>query len=487
MARARRLPTRTKIVATVGPSVHGLTKLRSLVRAGVDVLRVNFSHGTHADHAAAIRDGRRAAKLEERPLALLADLQGPKIRVGDLEGDEPILLKRGERFVIVADESVVGHAGRVGCSYADLARDVHDGDRILLDDGSLELEVRATEGKEVVTRVRYGGLLWPHKGINLPGTAVTAPSLGKKDLADLAFAVEAGVDYVALSFVRNADEVERLRRRIAKLGSDALVIAKIERAEAVERIESIVEAADGIMVARGDMGVELGAESVPGIQKRLIRVCIAKAKPVITATQMLETMRASPRPTRAEASDVANAIYDGTSALMLSAETATGKYPVLAVRTMDRIARRTESEIFARGSRHPSQRVGDTARRQESDVLPIADVAVAAAAKAARDGEARIVCVFTETGRTARLLARERLGARLIAFTPTPRTYQRLALHWGIVPLLTRKARTIAQMYEDADELLVDTEHAQAGDRAVFLAGTVQVAGATNTVTIREL
>lgn len=482
----KRIATRTKIVATLGPSSRSLAQIRELIRAGVDVFRINFSHGVPSEHGTAIRNVRRGARLESRPVAILADLQGPKIRIGALENGGPVLLKRGEPLVIVADPTLIGVEGRVGCTYEGLPNDVVKGDRILLDDGGLEVKVVRVTDDEVHTKVRYGGLLRPGKGINLPGTEVSAPSLGQKDLFDLDFALTHEVDYIALSFVRSVADVRGLRRRIAAFGADVEIIAKIERPEAIENLEAIVDESDGVMVARGDMGVELGPEAVPVIQKRIIRSCIERAKPVITATQMLESMIDHPRPTRAEASDVANAIYDGSSALMLSAETAAGQYPELVVRTMDRIARRTESELYSGEGR--IQRLSDFRRkRRPGEDLPISVAAVSAAALASYASGAKLVVCFTETGRTAKLLARERLPARLMAFTPRSRTYHRLSLHWGINPMLTKRARTPEQMYRFAEEQLLAAGHAKIGDRIVYLAGTLQVAGATNSLTIREI
>lgn len=486
-SRKSKIAARTKIVATLGPGTRELETICKLIRAGVNVFRVNFSHGVPSEHSAVIRRVRKAARMESAPIAILADLQGPKMRIGAIEDDGPLQLKRGAPFVIVADKSLIGVDGRVGCTYSGLPNDVDVGDRILLDDGGLELTVTDVAGREVHTKVRYGGLLRPGKGINLPGTKVSAPSLGPKDLFDLDFALTHEVDYIALSFVRSVEDVRDLRKRITAFGADVEIIAKIERPEAVEDLENIIDASDGVMVARGDMGVELGPEAVPVIQKRIIRECIQRAKPVITATQMLESMVDHPRPTRAEASDVANAIYDGSSAVMLSAETAVGRYPVITVKTMERIARHTEQELYGSNSSRQRRRSDFNRRQRHDDTVPISDAAVSSAAMAAVASGAKLVACFTETGKTAKLLARERLAPRLIAFTPHARTYHRLSLHWGIYPMLTKRARTPEQMYRYAEEQLLSLRLAKVGDRIVYLAGTLQVAGATNSLTIREI
>ena len=482
--RARRMPTRTKIVATLGPASKTLSVVRKLIRSGVDVFRINFSHGEATQHEGTARLVRRASKLENTPVAILADLQGPKIRIGKL--DEPIELKKGQRFVISADPKCVPDATRVSCTYERLAKDVRPGEPILIDDGRVELKVIAVEGKDVVTRVRYDGVVSSGKGINLPGTKISSPSLTPKDLADLAVAVSLDVDYVALSFVRKAADVKSLSRWLARADCDAEVIAKIERPEAIDELDEIIDASGGVMIARGDMGVELGPEAVPGMQKRIIRHCVRAAKPVITATQMLESMTTAARPTRAEASDVANAIYDGSSALMLSGETAVGANPVLAVQTMDRIARQTEAEIFRPGKRHPSQRQDDL-RRVISGGLSVAEATVAAAARAALEVDARMVVVSTETGATAKRLARERLPCRLVAMTSRQSTLRKLSLHWGIIPMLTKKARSADQLYSLAEERIRESGHGRRGDHIVIVAGTVPAAGATNTITIRKI
>jgi pyruvate kinase len=444
----------------------------------VSVFRLNLSHGTHDEHRQDVQAIRAQATAASRAVGILADLQGPKIRVGRLRGGHPVLLQQGERFDIVADPALAGTAKQVGCSYPAIAAEVSPGEPLLLDDGNLELRVVEVQGPRVTTEVVVGGLLREHKGINLPGTRVQAPSLSDKDLADLQWAIEQQVDFVALSFVRTAAEVQALQERLLAAGSPAEVIAKIERPEAIENIAEIIDRADGIMVARGDLGVELGPESVPTLQKQIIQQCIAHAKPVITATQMMESMVENPRPTRAEASDVANAVYDGSSALMLSAETAIGRDPARAVGTMQRLALQTEKDIFA-VSQHPARRQGD---------LPpgtVAEATVAAAARAALQVDAAAIATFTETGATAKLLARERLRIPLVAFTASPETYARLTLQWGIRPRRMRRVQSVVEMQEWAEQRLLQDGLVKPGDRLVLIAGTVKVSGATNTMMIR--
>ncbi len=482
-----RYPNRTKIVATLGPASRGDAKIAKLIRAGVDVFRLNAAHCDHTTLERDVRTIRRVAKALRTHTGVLVDLQGPKIRLGAFAGDEPIFIRRGDRLVLSVAPGVVGRAARggepirLGCGYRGLAQDVRPRERILLDDGYLELRVESVEGTEVTTRVLHGGLLKQHKGINLPRSTVRASPISSKDIADLGCALRAGVDFVALSFVREADDVLKLRKRIARLGADTQVIAKIERREAIQNLRAIVEAADGIMVARGDMGVELGAENVPGLQKHIIRVCLECRKPVITATQMLESMITNPRPTRAEASDVANAIYDGTSSVMLSAETATGKHPVRAVQIMDRIVRSAEKDLFV-GFEHTRQR-----RRRPSREAPVTLATVRAAAYAALDVKARAIAVFTESGNTAVLMAGERTATHVFAFSPHVRTLQRLALVWGVYGIKLSRFRTSHEMTLDGERLLHERGLVQKGERVVVVSGSIRQSGLTSMMHIRTL
>ncbi|MEI6310406.1 MAG: pyruvate kinase, partial [bacterium] len=415
---------RTKIVATLGPASDSEETLRGLIRGGVDVVRLNFSHGRAEEHQARLELVRRLAAEEGRAVAILQDLQGPKIRTGRLVGGGPVQLVEGA-FLTLSNEPMEGTAERVSTSYPSLPEDVKQGDRILVDDGLLELRVEAVTGGEVRTEVMHGGPLGEHKGINLPGVAVSAPALGEKDLRDLALGLQMGVDYVALSFVREAEDLRKLRRVIEAAGSDTPIIAKLEKPEALAQLGEILAACEGVMVARGDLGVELSPEAVPSAQKRIIEAANRAAKPVITATQMLESMIDHPRPTRAEASDVANAIFDGTGALMLSGETAVGRFPLETIRTMNAIACQAEGELSHWGHRW--------ARDTHTDLT--SQAVAHAAVDLAEDLGVALIVAFTRGGATARYLAQLRPAVPILAFTPRLETYRRLALYWGVVPL----------------------------------------------------
>ncbi|HEV7499234.1 MAG TPA: pyruvate kinase, partial [Vicinamibacteria bacterium] len=417
---------RTKIVATIGPASRERKVLESLAQAGVDVVRLNFSHGDHEQHLEVMQATREIAAHLGRPIALLQDLSGPKIRIGRLKDDKPVELREGARVTITTDESIEGTDKIISTTYEPLPRDVSPRDRILLDDGNLELRVVRASLHEVECEVVDGGWLKPKKGMNLPGVKLSTPALTEKDRRDLAFGVKNGVDYVALSFVRQAADVGECKALVKSLGGTCPVIAKIEKREAIDNLAAILEAADGVMVARGDLGVELSTEEVPTLQKRIIERANEAGKVVITATQMLESMVDNPRPTRAEASDVANAILDGTDGIMLSAETASGRYPVEAVATMARIALYTEEQygIF---------------RTPERVSIPTASVVANALARVARTVAEELGCkliiAFTESGTTAHLLSTYRPRAPIAAVTYNPDTYRRLGLWWGVVPV----------------------------------------------------
>ena len=477
---------RTKIVATLGPASNTSSMIAQLVRAGVDVFRLNCAHADHETLVRTIIMIRQVAQKEGHAVGVLADLQGPKIRVGKLKNAEPIYLKRGAQVVIDATPGVVGEANgageiRIGTIYRHLARDVKPKERILLDDGNLELRVLRVDGDEIHTRVVYGGMLHQFKGINLPGSKVSTSCLSPKDLADLKVVLAAGVDFVALSFVRAPEDVVELRRHITRAKGDVQIIAKIERPEAVGCLPEILAVADGLMVARGDMGVEMGPAAVPPVQKRIIAMCNEARKPVITATQMLESMVLNPRPTRAEASDVANAIYDGTSAVMLSAETASGKHPVRSVQTMEKIIRTAEKSCYTG--------MGERMRRRPmgSKSSSVAQATVRAAAYAAYESHARLIAVYTETGTTANLLAGERPPTHILAFTPSQRTMQRLSLTWGITTRKIPPKRTAHALTVAGDRILRVEGWMRKGDRLVQIAGTIRETGLTNTMSIREL
>jgi pyruvate kinase len=467
---------RTKIVATIGPASREPEVLERLITAGVDVVRLNFSHGTQEGHGAVIADVRRIADRVGRPVAVLQDLCGPKIRVGELKGGNPIDLRAGAPLVIVTDASFEGDESAIATTYEALARDVKPKDRILLDDGNLELEVRAVKDGRVECVVVRGGSLKPHKGMNLPGVALSTPALTAKDRLDLAFGLRNDVDYLALSFVRRAADVTETKALIASLGGSAPVIAKIEKREAIDDLEAIVAAADGVMVARGDLGVELSTEEVPTLQKRIIQMTSLAGKVVITATQMLESMVASARPTRAEASDVANAILDGTDAVMLSAETATGRYPVEAVETMARIASYTEEHWT------PPALAKVTAGRS-----PAARSLAHVARTVAEELGCRLIVVFTESGATAELASTYQPVAHVVAITPRATTFRRLALWWGVVPLLTTEASTTDEMIERGQALLKERGLARPGEQVVMLAGQSRMMGATDMLRVHTI
>src|ERR1700727_2008478 len=414
---------RAKIVATLGPASSTPEIFRQLLRAGLDVARLNFSHGTHAQKADLIRMVRTIAKQEGKPICILADLQGPKIRTGKLKDHKPVLLVAGKRLTITPRE-IEGTAALVGTVFKTLAENLEPGSRILLSDGLIELRVESVKGVDVVCEIINGGMLGENKGINLPGIAVNVPSLTEKDEEDLIFAVSQGVDTVAVSFVRTAADVRHVKNRLAALKSDAWVVAKLEKPQAIEHLDSILEVTDAIMVARGDLGVEVPPEKVPAIQKLVIRRASAHRKPVITATQMLESMIENPRPTRAEASDVANAVYDGTDAVMLSAESAAGKYPVEAVKMMDRIVVESEAVMLAEP---------DTYRRRSAHVrLSISETICESMAHAAEDLDIGAIAVFTETGTTARQLSKWRPKPPIYALSSVPKVIRRMNLLWGV-------------------------------------------------------
>ncbi|MHB8839768.1 MAG: pyruvate kinase [Gemmatimonadaceae bacterium] len=463
---------RTKVVCTIGPASSDPDMLRALMQAGLDVARINFSHGTHEQHAARIADIRRLASELNRPVAILGDLQGPRIRVGHLEN--PIQLQEGAEVTLAREG--IARPSDIPVTYDDLARDVSAGVRILLDDGLLALDVLAVDGDFVRCVVVYGGPLKSHKGLNLPGVKVSAPTLTEKDHADIAFAIEHQLDYLALSFVRQPSDMATLRALVPK---GMLLVAKIEKDSALHDIEEILKASDAVMVARGDLGVELPFEEVPIAQKRIIALANRFGRPVITATQMLESMITNPRPTRAEASDVANAIFDGTDAVMLSAETASGAYPKLAVEAMVRIALEAE--------RHPVPR-GVGADRVEAGQASVEETIAGATVTAVRMVGAVAVAVFTKSGFAARIVAARRPGVPIIAFTDQARTYRQLALVWGVTPVLVPHADTYEQMSWSARGICVDLGFAKPGDRVVMTAGVpFDVPGTTNTLKVETV
>ena len=468
---------RTKIIATIGPSCADEAQLTRMMRAGMDVARLNFSHGNRATHARAIRSIRRVASRVGRPVGLLLDLQGPKLRVGEFRGGSAFL-RQGEE-PLVTNRRVRGTHELIPAVYSGLMRDVRVGDRILLDDGQLELRVLRREKRGLRCRVVVGGRLKDHKGLNLPGVTLSADSLTAKDRGDLSFGLSMGIDFVALSFVRSAADILRLRRLLRAAQRPPMVIAKIERREAIENLEAILGVADGVMVARGDLGVEYPPERVPILQKRIIQRANAREVLVITATQMLESMVSSPRPTRAEASDVANAIFDGTDAVMLSAETAVGRYPDRAVRVMGRIASEAEEVTIPMLRRRTADHPGALA----SPTHALAHTAY----QAAHELRAKILAVFTHTGYSARLASKARPSAPIIALTPLESTCQRLTLSWGVTPVQVPAWRTAEGMVEAGMRQLLQKKLIRRGEWVVAVAGTTTRAGGTNLLRIVQV
>ncbi|HEX5236208.1 MAG TPA: pyruvate kinase [Silvibacterium sp.] len=469
---------RAKIVGTLGPASSEESTFRALVRAGLDVARLNFSHGTHPEKLKLIEMVRKVATEEGKHICILGDLQGPKIRTGRLENRTPVHLEAGQKITITPRD-IPGTANVLSTTFATLAENLSSGARILLADGLIELRVLAVTGDDVDCEVINGGLLGENKGINLPGIPVRVPSLTEKDEADLAFAVKNGVDAIAVSFVRTGDDVKHVKQRISALNSDTWVIAKLEKPQAIEHLEEILDAADGIMVARGDLGVEMPPEKVPAIQKHIIRRALEHRKPVITATQMLESMVENPRPTRAEASDVANAIYDGTDAVMLSAESAAGKYPVEAVKMMERIVVESESQI--------RETISPSDGRPSHLRLSVAETICESMAHAAQDLDVKAIAVFTETGTTARQLSKYRPGPPIYALSSIDPVIHRMNLLWGVHPIKCAKAHTAEEMVDMAEHLLEQGGHAGPQDIIGIVAGTRTRSGSTNFLRLHVL
>jgi len=452
---------RTKIVCTLGPSSWSPERIDSLIQAGMDVARINFSHGDLERHAETIRNVREASARAGRPIAVLGDLQGPKIRVGVLPA--PVELKPGDRVVFAPEGE---HApGELPTTFHELAQDVEVGDVVLLADGLMELIVEEVTRPRVAMRVIHGGELTSNKGINLPGTAVSIPSLTEKDLRDLEFALEQQVDYLALSFVRSPEDVKDLVSRIPPGGP--LVVVKVEKGMALENLSEILKVSSAAMVARGDLGVELPFERVPLAQKRMIQLANQGSRPVITATQMLESMIENPRPTRAEASDVANAIIDGTDAVMLSAETATGKFPVQAVQAMDRIAQELEDSHILESGPHYDMPID----AGEDGRTPTERAIAGATVEAVRRLKAPLILTFTTSGSTARVVSSFRPPVPILAITDNLRTYQQLALVWGVIPVVCSEDATFTEMLACGRDEAIKRGLAQPGDRVVVTAG----------------
>src|SRR5262245_28529149 len=457
---------RTKIVATIGPASSSPETIGALIEAGMDGARLNMSHGAHDDHrmrAALVREAESAAG---RPIALIADLQGPKLRLGDLE--QPVMLQRGSEVVIAGEDGA--QDGDLPISPAVLGSVLQVGNEVLIDDGHVRLRVQDVQRGRARCQVVSGGVVSSHKGVNLPGVPLPIPSITRKDLDDLEFALELGVDFVALSFVRSASDVRALRTLIEARGSNAHVIAKIEKAEAIAALDEILAESDAVMVARGDLGVEIGSADVPLLQKRIISRALERGRPVITATQMLESMIHQTEPTRAEASDVANAVLDGTSAVMLSGETAVGEYPVEAVETMDVIARAVEPSL---GYRHEIP--------EASDAPSVGNAMSNAACDLAEALRAAAILVPTFSGRTASMVARLRPRRPIVGLSHHQYALQQMAVEWGVTPLFIDEQPTVEDLWSLSIEAAREAGAVQTGDRVVITAGTaVNVAGSTN-------
>jgi pyruvate kinase len=455
---------RAKIVATIGPACSDEETIRNLLKAGMDVARLNFSHGTHPQHANVFKKLHQAARDLELPITILQDLQGPKIRTGQLENGQ-VELAAGQPLTLTT-EPILGNEHIVPVDFPELIPSAKTGGRILLDDGNLELAIIGVKGNRVETRVVVGGVLKPHKGVNLPGADLDIPGFTEKDREDLVFGLDLGVDAIAVSFVRSEKDIQSVRQAIQELDpshNNLPIIAKLERPQALNNLEAIVAEADGVMVARGDLGVELSAEFVPIAQKEIIAAANRQAKVVITATQMLESMIQNPRPTRAEASDVANAIFDGSDAVMLSGETATGKYPVQSVETMNAIVLQAEAHIQEWGHWQGLKPGKD----QEDDAFYLTQ----AARELAHDRNVAAIAVFTKSGRTALLMSKARPEVPILAFTPERKTYSKLNLYWGVSPNLVPHTDTIEAMLEVVEASMLASSDIQSGQQVVLICG----------------
>jgi pyruvate kinase len=458
----------SKIVCTIGPASCTPRIIRKLFEAGLDVARLNFSHGTHEGHAQTIAMLREASGSLKKPIGILADLQGPKIRTGVLAGGGTVVLEAGQRFVITTSK-ILGDSTRVNTTFHSLPREVKPGDRVLLSDGLIELRVEKTTMNEVICEVVNGGVLGEHKGINLPGVNLHVPALTEKDRQDLRFALKHKVDYIAASFVRRAADVLVATELVRRAGGNTPVIAKLEKPEAIENLDEILRVSEGVMVARGDLGVEMSPERVPVVQKNIIARAREMRRPVITATQMLESMTENPRPTRAEASDVANAIFDGTDAVMLSAETATGKYPVEAVTMMARIIEEAEASIH------------EFPRPAAQEKLKVAETVAELVCHASRELHMKLIAVFTHSGFTARLVSRYRPLVPIVAFSPEQETRRRMSLLWGVTARSIVDIKKIDGLAAIAEKRLIEERLVRKGDVIGIVAGTpMGIRGTTN-------
>jgi pyruvate kinase len=464
---------RAKLICTLGPATESEDIIKNLVDAGMNIARINFSHGDHDHFKQLITTVRTVSAKTGRTISILGDICGPKIRIGDIEGGS-FHLEKGDTLTVTTRE-VIGKPGLVSTTYPNFVSDIDQGIHVLIDDGAIELEVIEVKSEEVKTKVIVGGVLKQHKGMNLPGVKISAPAISAKDFSDIEFAVHEGVDLLALSFIRSPDDVVKAKKLIANLGSDIPVIAKIEKEEAVSNIEEIVHHAFGIMIARGDLGVEMAPESVPIIQKKIIKICNILGKPVITATQMLESMIHSPRATRAETSDVANAIIDGSDAVMLSGETSVGSYPIEAARTVKNIINNVEKEL-GKG-------------RSFTDFMPeescIADAVTAAACRAAEILNAKVIVAYTQSGSTAMRLSKHRPKTKILAITPSEMIQRRIEIFWGIRSSLIEEVVDIGNVADRACEITKNAGLAKKGDLLVITFGTpIGISGSTNLLNI---
>ena len=471
----------TKIVATIGPASLEPEVLRDMIRAGMNVARINFSHGDHETHGQVIDHIRRISAEEDCVVAILCDIQGPKIRLGEFV-PEPMMLAIGDTITLTTDD-VLGANGVISLPHPEFVQDITAGTTLLLDDGNLQFHVQEADGRNLVCRVLVGGALKARKGVSAPNARLTLSAITEKDREDIKFALAQDCDYIAMSFVRTADDIHELKTLMAELGKDAAVIAKIEMGEALENIEAIIEICDGIMVARGDLGIETPAEEVPYHQKRIIKLCNAAAKPVITATQMLESMTDNPRPTRAEASDVYNAILDGTDAIMLSAESASGNYPVRSVEVMSEIATIAERNLpsFHAPVASESGR-GGPGRADSSIAISRATFEISEAI------QPKAIVTTSMSGHTTRRVAKERPAVPILCMTPMPNTYRRMALVWGVTPLLVAEFTTVDEMISITIRAAHDKGLVRRGDRLVIIAGVpFGIDGRTNLIKIHTV
>lgn len=470
---------RTKIVCTIGPATRSKQKIKELIKAGMNMARINLSHGKREEHNRDIGLIRRISKDLDIPVAIRLDLQGPKIRVGDIK-DGSVLLKKGREFIITTRNISSGNDQIVSTGYKNLHRDVKPGNLVLLDDGIMKLRVKKVKGRDVICQVVDGGVLKPHKGINLPGVDVSASSMTKKDLEDLNFGIEKEVDYIGVSFVRKAKDIKDVKRIILKKDKDIPLIAKLEKPEALQDLDGILKVSDGVMVARGDLGVEMSLERVPTAQKEIIQKANKARIPVIVATQMLESMTSSPRPTRAEVSDVANAIYDGTDAVMLSGETAIGSYPIETIKMMSSIASMAEANV--NGNIRHRRMAGDRG------ILTHPDAVCTAAFHAAHEIKARAIIAFTQSGSTALLMSKYRPNIPIIAYTPQEEVRRRINLYWNVIPKIMRPVESTDELIVEVENSLLNDRIAKKGDSLVILLGwPVYRKGTTNLMKIHKI